>query len=392
MTLMSPQPSTDQAMADIARAPLSVRVVADEAAWDALEPEWSELFARSPQAATPLRFDWLREWWRIYGPAYGDGLRVITFRRGPQLVGVLPLYRAASLPVIGARRVGFLSTGEREYEELCPDYLNLLCLPDEESSCLDTCASALAEMDWDYLNLTCVPKEAPLCRLAEQGLKGARPSLLESGVCQIANLEGGFEEYLRRLSGKTRQHFRQYLRAAERYGAVLEIATRDSVDEFFDALVELHQLRWTSVGKPGAFSAPRFTEFHRSMARKWVPDGRALLARLSLGGRPLAVLYGFVTRSTFDYYQSGVRQDETNALCSPGTVAQLLLMARLVEMGVTRYDFLRGSMTYKESMATESRTLANLLFERSSARTMVDQSTRLVRRVVKGGLRRAFGK
>ena len=35
-----------------------------------------------------------------------------------------------------------------------------------------------------------------------------------------------------------------------------------------------------------------------------------VLARLSLEGQTIAVLYGFVTRSKFDFYQSGVKTTE----------------------------------------------------------------------------------
>ncbi|HTE17628.1 MAG TPA: hypothetical protein VK689_04515, partial [Armatimonadota bacterium] len=118
-----------------------LRVVSDEREWDALEGEWNELFDASPTASPPLRFEWLREWWRLFGPVYGDrgsGLRVYTVRRESQLIGALPLYVGASsrLPM-APRRLGFLSTGEAEAEETCATYLDLLHLPGAAAECLE---------------------------------------------------------------------------------------------------------------------------------------------------------------------------------------------------------------------------------------------------------------
>src|SRR5688500_6236427 len=97
---------------------LKQRVVTDPAAWLSLREAWESLFAASPTAAPPLRWEWLWEWWRIYARAYGAGdhpLRIITVWRGDRLIGALPLcltYRSGLR--FGVRRLGFLSTGEKE--------------------------------------------------------------------------------------------------------------------------------------------------------------------------------------------------------------------------------------------------------------------------------------
>src|SRR5207244_1626303 len=95
--------------------PMITHVVRTDAEWDALRAEWAALFVASPRAAPPLHFDWLRTWWRVYGPHYGrpGSLRILTIRRGPELVGVLPLYLQVTGPgLVGLRRLRFLSTGE----------------------------------------------------------------------------------------------------------------------------------------------------------------------------------------------------------------------------------------------------------------------------------------
>ncbi len=363
---------------------LVAQIIRDEAAWDALRVEWSALFDVSPRAATPLHFDWLRTWWRVYGESHrgpGGGLRVIALRRGPRLVGVLPLYLAVGGPAIGVRCLRFLSTGEKEWEETCPEYLDLLSLPGEDESCMTAIRRVLAGSTWDLLELTDLRDGSPLA-----GLDGSR--LVRENYCPVANLEGGFESYLRRLSANSRQQARRLIREGERGGIAFELAREpQQSEEFFSDLIRLHQDRWVADGKPGCFASARFTEFHRELLRQWLPAGRAVLARLRVSGQTVAALYGFVTGPKFDFYQSGVRMSDDGPLRSPGNLAHLLLMRELAEAGVTHYDFLRGQSSYKLRLATDQNRLYSVGVWRPTLRSAVHRTARLLRRTVHRGLR-----
>jgi hypothetical protein len=304
------------------------------------------------------------------------------------LVGALPLYEGRSgRSPLGARELRFLSTGEAEYEETCPDYLNALCLCGEEEACLDAVWDCFDGLAWDHLELLDLPVESPLLR------SRAFPGLVRTfprGTCPVADLGGGFDAYLGRLSSNSRQQARRLLRESERAGATFETVAADQAAGAFDDLVRLHQARWNAEGKPGVFAAPRFTAFHREIVAEWLPGGRAVLARLSLGGEPLGVLYGFVTGSRFHFYQSGVRRDVTERLRSPGNLAHLLLMQTLAERGVTAYDFLRGASSYKERLATRENQLVGLRVWRPTFRAATCRSARLAERVTRRGLRFLF--
>ena len=360
---------------------LKTRVIQKEAEWDAIRDDWNNLYASNPYSSTFLDFDWLRGWWRVYGTVYGtEGLRVVTVWRGARLVAALPLYlghgEGASL---GGRHLQFISTGEAEYEETCPDYLNILCLSGEEPGCVDSIWTEVGRMAWERLEFLDLAEDSPL--LMAQGL----PQTLQPfsrGCCPISDLGGGFEAYLGRLSSNTRQQFRRLLREGERVDAQFELVGVEQAAGAFNDLVRLHQERWTSDGKPGVFAARRFTEFHRNLIVQWLPHGRAVLARLSLAGEAVAVLYGFVTGQKFDFYQSGVRRDAAGPLRSPGNLAHLLLMQALTKRGVTAYDFLRGSSTYKLRLATREKRLVGVRLWRPTPRAAIARLVRLAGRVV----------
>ena len=370
--------------------PLVVRTITKAAEWEEVRADWDALFAASPAASPPLHFDWLSEWWRIYGPRYGagGGLRVLTAWRGTRLVAALPLYESLVGGPVGRRRLQFLSTGETEAEETCPDYLDLLALPGEQDDAFHATADALAAMRWDELVLSDMADASPLVALQGHPSFARRAPVEPRGACPIANLDGGFEAYLARLSSNLRQQSRRTLRSLDKAGAKFEVAEAEQVvPEFFDQLVRLHQQRWQAVGKPGCFAADRFTEFHRALARRWVPQHKAVLARLSVAGEPLAVVYGFLVGDKFDFYQSGVRIDENSAVQKPGVAAHLMLMSRLAEAGVTKYDFLRGASTYKERLATDARSLVRVRAVRPTVRTAISAAADVVGRASRKGLR-----
>lgn len=364
---------------------VTTSLIQTEEEWDALREKWDELYAASPTASTPLDFVWLRSWWRVYQSAFQAGeLKIIAVWRATRLIGVMPLFmHRGTGGVLGVRRLGLISTGEAEFEETCPDYLNILCLPGEETVCVDAVWDAIGLMSWDHLELLDLPEDTPLLQTQQVPHNAQR---LSRGTCPIADLTGGFEEYLERQSANSRQQVRRLIREGERAGARFEIIGEDQISDALNDLIRLHQERWTADGKLGVFSAPRFVEFHGNLVRQWQPIGRAVLARLSIASEPVAVLYGFVTGKTFDFYQSGVRVATSDPLRSPGNLAHLLLMRALIERGVTAYDFLRGSSTYKERLATRNNKMVGIQVWRPTLRAMVYRSVRLIQRIVRKGL------
>jgi CelD/BcsL family acetyltransferase involved in cellulose biosynthesis len=354
----------------------TVEVIRNLAELDALRAQWDELFAVSPTAAPPLRWEWVRTWWQIYGPHYGDrgrGLRVFTVRRHSRLVGVLPLYiRRRGNSFWAPRRLGFISTGAAEFEETGADYLDLLHFPDDDLQWLPAIASAIrgsSEFKWDELDLTDLSPRSPLLSLGTPKNDLAAITM-EQGAGFRSDLTGGFDEYLRRISPGARAEARRLLREVDRSGAIFEVARDvEQAKLFFAQMVALHHRRWRATGRSGSF-ATRHAEFHSRLASSLVLSGSVLLVRLSHGGEPYAVAYGHRIGSTYHCLQRGVAI-KTEPIRSPGTATLLLLMAHLAERGVTCYDHLLGANSFKERYATEKYSLMRLRAERPTIGTAV---------------------
>jgi CelD/BcsL family acetyltransferase involved in cellulose biosynthesis len=380
-----------------------IRIIRDHADFLALREHWDDLFESSPVASAALRFEWLEQWWQVYGAAYGEpgSLAIITAWSDGRLIGALPLYRRIYGRFIRHARLQFLSTGEDEFEETCPEYMDVLVRHGQEELAVAAIREALcskAGITWDdSLFMDVSENSLLLADWRAHTPAGCFVDIRPRGVSPVADLRGGFDAYLGRLSPNSRQQARRALRDAERAGTTLQFATTaPEVDASIEHLIELHQSRWRAAGKAGCFSAQRFTDFHRGLARMLVPRGAAVLASLAQGGRPLAAIYGFITRDKFDFYQSGVRVDGADGMGRPGITAHLLLMSSLAARGIAHYDFLRGSSEYKRRLATETRELfaLHIARPRSAIWATTKRGKRLLRRVFgswrEGGSGRRF--
>jgi CelD/BcsL family acetyltransferase involved in cellulose biosynthesis len=372
-------------------AKLEVQVVRSVSAWEALEAEWRTLFAQSPSASPTISWEWLHGWWQQYGALYGagpDSLRILTVRREGVLVAALPLYLArARVPLIGIRRLRFLSTGESELDETCAEYLDLLYREsdgDAAVAAIRTSLEAPWNTEWDELVLDGVSEASPLVALStSQPESYLSAEVRPDRQCHIADLTGGLDGYLQRVSSHQRKKLRRLLRAVETEGAAFDLATSTAdVEVFYEQMVELHQLRWSTAGKPGCFASDRFSGFHRTLCLAVVPAGSGILARLSRAGQPLGVIYGFVVNRRFHFYQCGLTNTPVGALESPGTAAHLLLMDHLARTGVVHYDFLGGSSDYKQRLATEQHALVQITIVRSTGRTVLRRAYQPLRTIL----------
>jgi|GEM_PF-1115087 len=367
---------------DGAPADTTIREVHDVNSWDALRTAWKQLFNTSPTAAPPLSWEWQRTWWDIYGPIYGSRLRILTVYQGDVLTAVLPLYlRRQPHNALAPIRLCLLGTAEEEFEETCGEYLDILHAPGMGPSACQVLGQRLQRTrpDWDVIDFSHVAADATLVRqtLVSSGswqLQAERPSF-------VADLGGGFDTYLGELSTRVRSFVRKVLRQYEASGARFECAgSPQEITEYFSQLVDLHQARWQAVGKPGAFAAPRFKEFHYRLCQQMIPLGQAVLARLSIDDRPLSLLLAYIANGAAHYYVSGSRRD-SGGIKSPGIAMNLLLKRHLASMGIQIFDYQPGSHTYKADYATRVRAMARLQSWRPTWRTALALTQRVANRI-----------
>lgn len=366
---------------------LTTEIVSTTRRFDQIEPYWHTLWGCT-EARAPLSFEWCREWWRHFGDRYAqpDGLRIIAIwaqdsnAGAARLVSLLPLYYARKK--LGHPRVlASISTGEVPRESTCAEHLGGLYDPawgDHAVAAVFTALSDRTQLQWDTLSFGVVGNDSPVTRYA---CSRSYFTLERSATHQapFADLSGGFESYLERLSGQTRQNFRRLIRQGEQAGIIFELAdTHERAKDALESLVSLHQRRWIANQMSGAFSSSRVVGFHHRLVTALLPRGIAMLATLrAKDGEPHALLYGFRHGGVFEFYQSGINISDSPPVKSPGVLAHLLLMRQLAENSVHTYDLLAGTSDYKARLATGTRSLSELTVLRPSIPTAIAAVSRL---------------
>jgi CelD/BcsL family acetyltransferase involved in cellulose biosynthesis len=127
--------------------------------------------------------------------------------------------------------------------------------------------------------------------------------------------------------------------------AQFEIASVDTLPECLDELFQLHASRWSLAGQAGVLADERIQTFHRHAAPKLLRNGILRLYRLRLNKRTIAVLYALLGNATVFCYLQGF--DPELSFVSPGTQLMFFAMEDALQLGMRKFDFLRGQEDYK---------------------------------------------
>lgn len=357
-----------------------------------LESEWDSLLRMSASRNLMLTWDWISTWWEVFGQDRQPF--VLLVRDGDELIGIAPLLRrnAAHYGILPYRRLEFLASGEDEADEICSEYLDFIIRRGREREALGAILQSLArDPDWDEIILAEVPGESPnLPILAELCRElGAELEVIsrQSGI--YLDLPGDMESFLKGLSGNLRHKIRRDRSAAAKLGAALRVVDGpDGFDEAFEALIRLHQHRWTSRNQRGVFSSEKFTRFHRSIAPKLLQKGHLVLLSLTASGEPLAATYCFVYDGKMHYYQSGFIKN--GLIQSPGILIQSFAIEKAIQMGLTEFDFMKGDPNgYKSRWRGQQREILSLRVARPSFKEALRgaaEALRPLRRALKASL------
>ncbi|MGE0372608.1 MAG: GNAT family N-acetyltransferase [Gammaproteobacteria bacterium] len=298
-------------------------VVADDAGLAALWPDWASLWRSAPGASPFLSPAWLRPWWNVFG----NGRPVVAgLRRAGRLLGLLPLYRLEGklLPI---------GVGISDYHDalIAPD-----APPDTASRLL---AAALHATDAERCDLPDLPEGAWLRDVAAPPGWAARDwACLPCPVLSLVP-EPAIPKTMRR-------DIRQARHRAERAGGwSVQRADAAGFPALLDALIRLHQARWTGRGEEGVLADPRVQDFHRAAGPALLEDGLLRLEALHLRGRIAAVTYALLAERRICFYLGGF--DPALGFESPGTILMAHMIEEAAREGRQEADFLRGGERYK---------------------------------------------
>ncbi|HEX7841026.1 MAG TPA: GNAT family N-acetyltransferase [Kofleriaceae bacterium] len=338
---------------------------------------WCGLAAASPPPYF-LSWGWVETWLDSLPPSAEVALCVARRAGAPVaafFLGARTRWRHRVLP---SRELHWNETGYRDMDEVCIEYNGMV--HDGQPPPL---AEIIARLPgrWDEIHLRALDADGPVARAAAAAPAGLRLRVdrrVPAPMVDLARVrEAG--DYLKLLGGSTRSQIR---RAQKLYAArgklALEVASSPAqATAIFDELVALHRRSWGDRGEAGAF-LPLVHRFHQRLIETRFASGEIQLLRVRAGDTTIGCLYNFVWQGDVSFYQSGLGY-ETDSKLKPGLVCHALAVEHDARAGHRWYDFLAGEARYKQSLATDARTLVWLRLQRPRLRFVLEDAARAVR-------------
>lgn len=309
----------------------------DPTAFDTLADEWRDLMRRAVNAPIFMTPDFQKIWWDYLG--HGQ-LCLVAVRddSGQQLLGLAPLFvDNEQLSFVGCVDVSdyldFLVDRER-----CPEVYKIL---------VDFIMADLPA-NWQSAYFCSLPYHSPTQKVAVQLIqaRGWTAEVQEEEVCPVITLAASWEAYLSGLSKKQRHEIRRKLRRAENAAQtrwhVIDDAESLS-DDILDIFIDLHQ---KSTPDKEEFWHDDMEKFFRALSKRMAELGWLKLYLVEIDGQVASALLCFDYNNELLVYNSGFDPGQFGYL-SPGNIIVSYSIQHAIELGRSRYDFLRGDEVYK---------------------------------------------
>jgi CelD/BcsL family acetyltransferase involved in cellulose biosynthesis len=272
---------------------------------------------------------------------------VAGFNADGELVGLAPLaVSQESFAGVSSTRILRLM-GDGTWDS---DNLDMPVRPGYERAFAELVLSYLhrERRAWDICELNTLPQDSPVAGAILEICNARRwRSFQHSSDSSAIFLPDTWEQYLQRLSTEDARNIARYSRRLRSRHAVriFRCTQVSELSSCLQALFQLHQQRWQSVGEPGSFSSVERREFYYELSRALLGKGWLELWGLEVEGKLSAVQFAFRYRDRVFQLQEGFdRQRSSDRL---GLVLRAYVLEQLIAEQVRIYDFLGGEDSYK---------------------------------------------
>ena len=364
--------------------------------FSSLRLEWNALLSASSSDTICLTWEWLWNWWHVFGRDRQLTLLMVRGSRG-DLAGIAPfaIRRATHAGVLPIRRLELLGTGEPAEDAIWSEYLDIIVRRGREAEVIEAVADYLATKlcsDWDEIHFSNTLDGSLATAVGEAlSARGFRIARVEKAPSLFLRLPTDPDAVPELLHARKRRKLRYYLRKLDAAGGVeLEACTsKTDLTSWMEQLVELHQRRWMARGQRGVFASADFSAFHQKLAPVLLEQDKLALYVLNLRGLKVAAVYGFRHGKTISGYQSGFDLDLDRKI-SLGLVTFSLCLRDAVNTGMTEWDFLRGDEPYKRLWPIISRKYIDTYIWNTGMRTALARCSFLALRCAKAAIRPAL--
>lgn len=350
---------------------LLVEEITHTGSLQSLANQWNKLLSQSESDSIFLTWEWVSNWWQVYGN--GKELRVLVVRDPHgDIVGIAPLYARAKKLFTGlsVHEVRFLGTGE----DVSPDYLDFIIRRGCENEAITTIIRCLAVQDgWDILHFTDMLSTSITARMIRKAAvdNGLKVEKSERAICPYIRLRPDWEEYFGSLSTNMRFNIRRRMRNLEKDFKTRYFVWQDveGLENVMGRLASLHHKRWEEKGTQHSFSSEQYNAFHQAVAREFAQKGWLQLSCLELNDQIVAILYDYRYGEKIYYYQGGF--DPSLYKYSLGLVLRAYVIQQAIKTGIKEIDLLKGAYEHKYKWTEYDRQTINLTIGRNNLRSRI---------------------
>ena len=220
------------------------------------------------------------------------------------------------------------------------------------------------------------------------GYRVVRQETMQSPFVNLNQFNSTNTQFIDSLSRNARSQIRSTIRKFSELGElkVIEPSSLDEAMNYFSALGELHQVRWTSKGLSGSFSNPLWVQFHKQIIKSGYEKDKIQILKVVAGETVIGYVYSLVKDGCVSMIQTGFDYTlRSNA--KPGYLCHYLVIIFNLKKKMKKYDFLGGADQYKLTLATDVDELQTYVVQRNKFKFLFESKLLVVFRSLRRLLR-----
>lgn len=313
-----------------------------------LKAIWKDLESKShcfPQSG----WAWCSSWWNYFG--HGRKVRIyVVYDKDEGAIAVAPFIIDC---IFGIK---FLRSMPENYG----DYFSFVISENENS---DLCYSLVFEEvtksnKWHGVLLFNVNSRSELSDWILRSSYQVNSKLLVKTI--FMNLGSDtYAEYLQKLSKNRRGYIRKKQRSLEQKYKI-EVSLSTSVDSYlsvFKETFDVQKMRW-HVSRPKR--SDKYINLVKETNSYLFQSGLMAILCIRANGRLISYRIGFIHKNC--YYDWNTSYDPQFEDYSPGAISIAYMVDKLIDIGISKIDFMAGFYDYKLSYSPEPKVFENRLY------------------------------
>jgi len=314
--------------------PVNPKYTVTEETFDSINSLWLDPQQRLKWDCLFVLPGWLKAWWDNFGS--DQTAYLVAVRQNEELIGIAPFIVQGET----ARLMGD--------PDVC-DFLDMIIAPGSGKVFFQNLIPHLKHNAITRLDLGALRADSSVMRCLVP--------VAESLNCEVAceaqaasmelELPSTWDDFLYQLTGKERHELRRKLRRLNEAARINFRVVEDAAEVSKEVGTFLELFKLNRSDKLNFMTDPR-AAFFRALAEEMAGARILKLFFLDLDDTPAAAVMCFDYHSTMYLYNNGY--DNRHQSLSIGLLSKVLTIKDSIQRGKSRYDFLKGTESYKRRL------------------------------------------